>query len=38
MNWWAGVAITFGLVLLALGTLPWGALLLFGLYWVWKRS
>ena len=37
MNW-PGLIVSAGLVFLALTTLPYGLLLLAGLYWIWRRS
>lgn len=37
MNW-PGIFVTGGLLLVAFYTMPWGLLLLAGLYWIWRRS
>lgn len=37
MNWGA-LAATFGVVVIAVATAPYGLVLLAGLYWLWRRS
>ena len=37
MNW-VGAWIWLSLVILALVTLPWGAAILVGLWWLWRLS
>ncbi len=37
MNW-AGAAVTAGVVLVALQTMPYGIMILAALYWLWRKS